>query len=489
MPEDYAEGEVPQPRKKSNEEVAVELEQRYPETAPAYPKEVPVGYPSLPPGSAADKEEKKPKEVRKIKSSAPSSRRLVQINCDEAGRTVKSIEDEPYYHGFMTRQDTEKILKKDGEFLVRKTDVGGRHHIVISLMESGELKHFLVKRTSKKRLYWVYDYAFKTVSDLVQYHLRNRAPLTATGTFLEKPCQKKEWQLNPEQIEPQVKIGEGAFGEVYKGLLQDGIWGARIPVAIKTLHSTNMTADDRIQFLQEASIMREFKHENVVRLHGVCTSKEPIMIVMELAAGGSLLSRLKNLQKPPSTEAKVNFVYGGARGMAYLQSKEIIHRDIAARNCLLGEKDEVKISDFGLSFIGKTLREKKLKKVPLRWLSPETLKRGVYNTKTDVYSFSIMIWEIFSFGQIPFYKYENHELRVLIKEKKATLPTCLSEIPDDMNELRLRCMHPDPDVRPDFHELESIIAQMPGIRKPQPPSFLSRISTAISDYIYGRVYT
>ncbi|KAK6043619.1 SH2 domain protein [Cooperia oncophora] len=403
----------------------------------------------------------------------------MQVNCDEAGRTVKVIEDEPYYHGFMTRTEAEKIPKRDGEFLVRKTDVGGRHHIVISLMDSGEMKHFLVKRTSKKRLYWVYDFAFKTVSDLIQHHLRNRAPMTADGIFLEKPCQKKVWQLNPEQIEPQVKIGEGAFGEVYKGLLQDGIWGARIPVAIKTLHSTNMTTDDRIQFLQEANIMRGFKHENVIRLHGVCTSKEPIMI--------------------PSTVAKVNYVYGGARGMAYLQSKEIIHRDVAARNCLLGEKDEVKISDFGLSFIGKTLKEKKLVKVPLRWLSPETLKKGVYNTKTDVYSFSIMIWEIFSFGQLPFYKYENKELRVLIKRKsfegvvpfravQATLPTCLSEIPEDMNKLRLRCMHPDPDVRPDFHELESILAEMPGVIKPQPPSLFSQVFTAISDYIYGRVY-
>uniref|UniRef100_A0A183G0F1 non-specific protein-tyrosine kinase n=1 Tax=Heligmosomoides polygyrus TaxID=6339 RepID=A0A183G0F1_HELPZ len=176
---------------------------------------------------------------------------------------------------------------------VRKTDVGGRHHFVISVVDSGKVKHFIIKRTTKKRLLWVYDFAFKRVSDLVQYHLRNKVPLCEEGVFIEKPCQKQEWQLNPEQIEPQVKIGEGAFGE-------DGMWGARIPVAIKTLHSTNMTTDDRIQFLQEANIMREFRHENVIRLHGVCTSKEPIMIVMELAAGGSLLSKLKNLQKPGS---------------------------------------------------------------------------------------------------------------------------------------------------------------------------------------------
>ncbi|EPB76887.1 SH2 domain protein [Ancylostoma ceylanicum] len=233
---------------------------------------------------APDSPSVKPRQRKSSPLTTPI-KRLVQINCDEAGRVVRMIEDEPYYHGFMSREETEKIIKKE----VRKTEVAGRHHFVITLMDQGNMKHFLIKRTSKKRLYWVNEFAFKTINDLIQYHLRNHEPLSPTGdVFLEKPCPKKEWQLNPEQIEPQVKIGEGAFGEVYKGLLQDGIWGARIPVAIKTLHSTNMTADDRIKFLQEANIMREFRH--------------------------------------PSMVSKINYVYGAARGMAYLQTKEIIHR-------------------------------------------------------------------------------------------------------------------------------------------------------------------
>ncbi|VDM65888.1 unnamed protein product [Strongylus vulgaris] len=123
-----------------------------------------------------------------------------EINCEEAGRVLRPIEDEPYYHGFLSRDEVEKIIKKEGEFLVRKTEVGGRHYFVISLKDEGIMKHFLIKRTSKKRLYWVNDYAFKTVSDLIQYHLRNREPLSTSGVFLEKPCPKEEWQLNPEQV-------------------------------------------------------------------------------------------------------------------------------------------------------------------------------------------------------------------------------------------------------------------------------------------------
>ncbi|KAK6731773.1 hypothetical protein RB195_007932 [Necator americanus] len=284
----------PSPTQKTNTEtpISTELEQRYPGSTEKV-SEGPV-----------DKDTGKKHERRHMVTS--SLKRLVQINCDEAGRVIRPIEDEPYYHGFMSREEAETVIKKEGEFLVRKTEVGGRRHFVISLNDDGKLKHFLIKRTSKKHLYWVNDFAFKTINDLIQYHSRNHEPLSPIGAYLLKPCPKKEWQLNPEQIEPKEKIGEGAFGEVYKGLLQDGVWGARIPVAIKTLHSTNMTADDRIKFLQEANIMREFRHENVVRLHGVCTSKEPIMIVMELCPGGCLLSRIQDL-KNQQREKKSTF--------------------------------------------------------------------------------------------------------------------------------------------------------------------------------------
>ncbi|KJH45276.1 hypothetical protein DICVIV_08692 [Dictyocaulus viviparus] len=98
-----------------------------------------------------------------------------------------------------------------------------------------------------------------------------------------------------------------------------------------------------------------------------------------------------------------------------------------------------------------------------------------------------MIWEIFSFGQLPFYKHQNDSLRLLIVRKKAVLPTCLSHIPSDINELRIRCMDPDPEKRPDFFQIEDIISKMDGVIKPQSPSIFSKVFTLISDYISGRV--
>lgn len=100
------------------------------------------------------------------------------------------------------------------------------------------------------------------------------------------------------QIERNRKIGEGAFGEVWEGTLNLGVFRGHIPVAIKTLHPGQISADERIKFLREANLMLKLNHPNIIKFYGVATAKDPIMIVMELASGGTLLMRVQDTKHP-----------------------------------------------------------------------------------------------------------------------------------------------------------------------------------------------
>ncbi|VDK38566.1 unnamed protein product [Gongylonema pulchrum] len=142
--------------------------------------------------------------------------------------------------------------------------------------------------------------------------------------------------------------------------------------------------------------MRRLSHPNIVNLLGVAPQEDPVMIILELCPNGSLHKKLRNSPEIP-VKKLVSYATDAARGMVYLSLRKIIHRDIAARNCLISKTDEVKISDFGLSVADKNvISVDKLRHMPVRWLAPETLRKGEFSTKTDVWAFGVMLWEIFS---------------------------------------------------------------------------------------------
>ncbi|KAK3595440.1 hypothetical protein CHS0354_003435 [Potamilus streckersoni] len=176
------------------------------------------------------------------------------------------------------------------------------------------------------------------------------------------------------------------------------------------------------------------------------------MILMEYVAGGALLNFLRKDGRRQSKVVLTKMCCDAACGMAYLEERGCIHRDLAARNCLVGENSVVKISDFGMS------REEEeytvsdgLKQIPIKWTAPEALNFGKYTSMCDVWSYGILMWEVFSFGQTPYPGWTNAQARESV-EQGYRMPAPQG-IPEQVYALTLRCWEREPSSRPHFDVL------------------------------------
>ncbi|PAV89689.1 hypothetical protein WR25_16705 [Diploscapter pachys] len=246
-----------------------------------------------------------------VKKNFINLKRVTSYN----GANGAALEDEPYYHGYMAREETERLVQKNGEFLVRKTETA-----VVTVLYNGKPQHLQIHETHN-RLVWLNDYCFSNVPDLIRFHIKTQKPVYRQGTKLGVWVNREQWELYHEQVNVTTKLGNGEFGEVFKGTLTLGPFTKPVEVAIKTLKGRGMSADDRVTFLREANVMLKLTHKNVIKLYGVATQKEPIMIVMELASEGSLISRLRATPKK-GLDTKRKYCKQIANGMAYLEKQQ-----------------------------------------------------------------------------------------------------------------------------------------------------------------------
>ena len=180
------------------------------------------------------------------------------------------------------------------------------------------------------------------------------------------------WEERRENIETCEIIGSGNFGDVYRGkstmmgirpilmkllltisYIYLGLWRKKYVVAVKTIkiEAEGQNSENSYnEFKKELEIMKKFRHANIVKLWCVCTQGEPIVLVTELMKNGSLLTYLKLKEgQYLRFESIVDMSTQIAFGLKYLETWKCIHRDLAARNILVGEKNIVKIADFGLA--------------------------------------------------------------------------------------------------------------------------------------------
>lgn len=269
-------------------------------------------------------------------------------------------------------------------------------------------------------------------------------------------------QIAKEDIVIGCEIGNGEFGEVYKGTLREAN-GTTRPVAIKTLRQECINTGWQA-FLTEAKVMFDLKHTCIVLLIGVCVD-EPLMLVQELITGGSLLNFILLPENYKKVEIDTLKLWSAeiAFGMMYLESRRFVHRDLAARNILIASMTQVKISDFGLSrAVGSDSDYYKASKGgrwPVKWYAPESVYYGTFSHSSDVWSYGVTLWEMFSFGEQPYGEMAGPEVLAQIeKGKRLTKPELC---PNGTYDVMTSCWHYEPKKRPTFKELHTCFASNP----------------------------
>uniref|UniRef100_A0A8C2H7M9 Tyrosine-protein kinase receptor n=1 Tax=Cyprinus carpio TaxID=7962 RepID=A0A8C2H7M9_CYPCA len=255
-------------------------------------------------------------------------------------------------------------------------------------------------------------------------------------------------------------LGHGAFGEVYEGQVL-GMNGENtaMQVAIKTLPEI-CSEQDEMDFLMEALIMSKFSHQNIVRCIGVSLQILPRFILLELMTGGDMKTFLR-LNRPrtnqPSSLSMLELLHMArdiALGCRYLEENHFIHRDIAARNCLLtcpGPERVAKIGDFGMArdiYRASYYRKGGRAMLPVKWMPPEAFLEGIFTCKTDTWSFGVLLWEIFSLGYMPYPCKTNQEVLEFVTGGGRMDPP--KSCPGPVYRIMTQCWQHCPEHRPNF---------------------------------------
>ncbi|XP_061292017.1 ephrin type-A receptor 6 isoform X4 [Bos javanicus] len=417
---------------------------------------------------------------------------------------------------FETGDETSDMAAEQGQILVIATAAVGGFTLLVILtlffLITGRCQWYIKAKMKSEE---------KRRKDLQNGHLRFPGIKTYIDpdTYEDPSLAIHEFakEIDPSRIRIERVIGAGEFGEVCSGRLKTP--GKReIPVAIKTLKGGHMDRQRR-DFLREASIMGQFDHPNIIRLEGVVTKRSfpaigvetfcpsflragflnslqaphpapgggslppripagrPVMIVVEYMENGSLDSFLRKHDGHFTVIQLVGMLRGIASGMKYLSDMGYVHRDLAARNILVNSNLVCKVSDFGLSRVLEDDPEAAYTttggKIPIRWTAPEAIAYRKFSSASDAWSYGIVMWEVMSYGERPYWEMSNQDV-ILSIEEGYRLPAPMG-CPASLHQLMLHCWQKERNHRPKFTDIVSFLDKL--IRNP------SALHTLVEDIL------
>ncbi|CAG2163597.1 unnamed protein product [Oppiella nova] len=355
-----------------------------------------------------------------------------------------------WFHGKITRDEAEALLmpRADGLFLVREsTNFPGDYTLCVCF--NNRVEHYRVIYKDNKLTIDEEEY-FENLSQLVDHYIADadglcttlRVSVPKSGSFEfsvdSKAFEAAGWVIKMHDLKLGEILGKGEFGDVLLGSLR----GQK--VAVKKLKDSSKAAQD---FLTEASLMTSLRHKNLVQLLGVVFDGPSICLITEFMAKGSLVDYLRSRGRHHVTKKdQINFATDTCAGMSYLESKHVVHRDLAARNVLISEDCIAKVCDFGLA------RDETFNleggKFPIKWTAPEALRHNKFSNKSDMWSFGILLWEIYSFGRVP---YPRIPLADVVKHvEKGYRMEAPDGCPVEVYEIMKHSWDLEPEKRPTF---------------------------------------
>ncbi|NXG38192.1 HCK kinase, partial [Dromaius novaehollandiae] len=392
-----------------------------------------------------------------------------------------SLETEEWFFKGLSRKDAERQLlgpgNAIGSFLIRDSETT-RGCYSLSVRDGddgtgGAVKHYKIRTLDSGGFYISPRSSFETLQALVEHYRGERGPRRGAGASrlgggfpgsrhrspagqsdglcqrLARPCsapkprkpwEKDAWEIPRESLKMEKKLGAGQFGEVWIAT-----YNKHTKVAVKTMKPGSMSA---AAFLAEAELMKTLQHDKLVRLHAVPGPSR----------AGSLLDFLKSNEgrKQPLPKL-IDFSAQIAEGMAFIEKRNYIHRDLRAANILVSATLVCKIADFGLARIIEddeyTAREGA--KFPIKWTAPEAINYGSFTIKSDVWSFGILLTEIITYGRIPYPGMSSVEV-IRALDRGYRMPRT-ENCPEELYDIMMRCWKTKPEDRPTFEYTQSIL--------------------------------